>query len=59
MTDEEILLAAGFDAIETQLILTGGRLQWECAEYVLKFGSGPEDERALAVVRRLMGKVEV
>lgn len=57
MTDEEILLAAGFDAIETRLILTGGRQQLECAEHVLAHGSGPEDERALAVVRRLMGKV--
>lgn len=58
VTDEEILLAAGFDHVETRFILQGVPRSLEVAVYVLQHGAGPEDERALAVVRRLMGKGE-
>lgn len=56
MTDEETLLAAGFATQEVSTILTDPKSR-KYAEYILTHGSGPEDERALAVVRRLMGKV--
>lgn len=58
MTDEEILLAAGFQSGETSAILEGIPGYREYAERTLTHGHGPEDERALAVVRRLMGRVE-
>lgn len=58
MTDEEILLAAGFDHVEVRFILDRVPRSLEVTEYVLQHGAGPEDERALAVVHRLMGKGE-